>query len=1757
MPTGIGRGGGHQVGAGAVVDINRGIGFAGARDGGDCVGGAAARADVGAGAVLDGGDEWRIGSQVCVDHLGLHWAGVARGVDHLGGVGPASGVAVGVGDGPCGGTGSNVGVTDEGGAVVRVNRELLTCTQRCAECAADQTASAGVGGVPVGGCDAGAGVFGHRGELHHLCRRLRIDMECVGTAGGAGAAIGGGFGCDVVSAVCQRVGGDGPVAAAVGGGGAQHRAAVVERDRAACNGRAGEGRRGVVGAAVVGHGAVFGCRVVIGAGDDRGGGRRGAHGQAEWVTLAALVACGVRQGEGQGVRAFGQRADGCERAGGRVISGGREDAIHIQFGRTGQAVADVQARGGVVGDGLCAEEVLAAAEVVVVGGGCARRGGRNSVYLDGVRAAGGAGVAGGIGGRGLDAVGAIGKRAGRDGPAAAGVGRACTDHGGAVVQRDRTARFGGAAEGRRGVVGAAAFGDITYHRCLVVIGARDGWDTGSKGVNGEVERCALAAFVASGIAQRVGERMGAVGQRAGRREGAGRGVISGRCEHAIDVQLGRVGQAGADVQARRAVVGDGRQAGRVGEGARVVNVGAGRTRCGGRGGVDGDSVGAAGIADITGCIGGGGGEVISAFAQDAGGDGPLAIGIGRAGANDGAAVVQRDGAARFGGAAEGGRGVVGVAAVGHNAGRGRHVIGGVGDGRGTGRGGVDREIETAAGRTGVAGSVGGGGGDGVVACRQGAGRDGPVAAVVGRDAANHSGAVVQRDGAARFCRATESGRGVVGAAVVGQGVGHRCHVVVGADDERNVGRGGVDGRTAAALGAGVASGVNDVRGHRQGAAVGRLGEAGGDVAVGHIGVVQCDGARCSAIGDDDLIADVDGSCPADLYADVGARALGGVDGAVVVGVGGDDHSGCQAVIGHTGVDGQDTRGAAVGTVAADHSIGRGLNDGGFEGVAAIGQGLRGVVPRPVGTVGRGVAAVDDGIAAVDDLDFELFCGGVEACGQLATVDECGVVGDEVTGAHAGVGRNGGDGDRRDDVDDHGQIDQHLRASGAVVIDLVGVLNGIYTHDSDLALVVPLARQTGVADHAAQTGDAVVEQCVEVQCVGVGAVDHELHLACALGGAGCGHRAIGCLRSGRKAVIAHGGGVGTTEREHVVGRHRDGRSALQGEDFDFLNGFDRLVVGQHFEVERGVGREHKRVNACAADDEAAIHKRALQGVVTGRNRVVVGQGVQHATGVGQGICTARGVSGASHRAAQRDGLRLLAARVACGIDHFGGVSPAGGVIAWVGDDPGGTARGDGGVTDEVAIAVNGQLLPCAQHSAERAADQATAAGVVGGPVGVGGPAAAVLGHGRELHRLRGHGGVHGEVPGAAGAVGVARGVGGLGGDAVGTVSQGRGDEGPVAVGVGRRGTEHGAAVVERDGAVGLSLAGQGRRGVVGAAAAGDGALDGVDIVGHAVDRRDTRLGGVDSDGVGTAGIAGIACSIGGRGGDVVGTFCQRGRRREAPVTVGIGHHGTEHGGAVVERDGAARFCLAGEGGCGVVGAAARGDVAENKGYVILYAIDDRCVRGHGIDGEMQCWARVAFVAGSVREGVTQGVRTIGQRCGRRQRAGGRVVVGGRQHAVHIQLGRVGRVGANVQARCGVVGDRRAADSTLQVTGVVGVADRRRRGGRCKGVDHECERGTLAAFVASGVREGVGERVRAVTQWRGGREHAVDVAGIHLDAIDIQAGRGAFRHRANVQARCGVVRGQCGAGGVLQGADVVDVGGRRSGGVWGEGVNREAE
>ena len=339
------------------------------------------------------------------------------------------------------------------------------------------------------------------------------------------------------------------------------------------------------------------------------------------------------------------------------------------------------------------------------------------------------------------------------------------------------------------------------------------------------------------------------------------------------------------------------------------------------------------------------------------------------------------------------------------------------------------------------------------------------------------------------------------------------------------------------------------------------------------------------------------------------------------------------------------------------------------------------------------------------------------------------------------------------------------------------------------------------------------------------------------------------------------------------------------------------------------------------------------------------------------------------------MRLLAALVACVIDDLGGVIPVGGVIAWVGDDPGGTASGDGGVTDEIAIAVNGQLLPCAQHGAERAADQATAAGVVGGPVGVGGPAAAVLGHGRELHRLRGHGGVHGEVPGAAGAVGVARGVGGLGGDAVGTVSQGRGGEGPVAVGVGRGGAEHGAVVVQRDGAACLGRATECGRGVVGAAVVSDGALDRIDIVGHAGDRRDSWRGGVDGDGVGAAAVAGIACSIGGSGGDVVGIFCQRGRRREAPVAVGIGHHGTEHGGAVVERDGAARFCLAGEGGCGVVGAAARGDVAENKGHVILYAIDDRRVRGHGIDGEMQCGARIAFVAGSVREGVTQGVLTI--------------------------------------------------------------------------------------------------------------------------------------------------------------------------------------
>ena len=70
--------------------------------------------------------------------------------------------------------------------------------------------------------------------------------------------------------------------------------------------------------------------------------------------------------------------------------------------------------------------------------------------------------------------------------------------------------------------------------------------------------------------------------------------------------------------------------------------------------------------------------------------------------------------------------------------------------RGDRRRGVDGDVERARGRTGIAGDIGGGGGQAVAAVGKRGRRIGPVAAAIGSGAAEQRGAVIDLNNATRF-----------------------------------------------------------------------------------------------------------------------------------------------------------------------------------------------------------------------------------------------------------------------------------------------------------------------------------------------------------------------------------------------------------------------------------------------------------------------------------------------------------------------------------------------------------------------------------------------------------------------------------------------------------------------------------------------------------------------------------------------------------------------------------------------------------------------------------------------------------------------------------------------------------------------------------------------------------------------------------------------------------------------------------------------
>ena len=154
-----------------------------------------------------------------------------------------------------------------------------------------------------------------------------------------------------------------------------------------------------------------------------------------------------------------------------------------------------------------------------------------------------------------------------------------------------------------------------------------------------------------------------------------------------------------------------------------------------------------GRAGIAGHIGGRCRQAVGAVGERGRRIGPVAAAIGGGGSQQRDPVIDLDGGIGFRAAGER-QGIVIGDAVTRRAAVGRER----GNRRGDRGAGVDGDAERTRGRTGIAGHIGGGGGQAVGAVGERGRRIGPVAAAIGGGAAEQRGAVIDLDRGYRLPR---------------------------------------------------------------------------------------------------------------------------------------------------------------------------------------------------------------------------------------------------------------------------------------------------------------------------------------------------------------------------------------------------------------------------------------------------------------------------------------------------------------------------------------------------------------------------------------------------------------------------------------------------------------------------------------------------------------------------------------------------------------------------------------------------------------------------------------------------------------------------------------------------------------------------------------------------------------------------------------------------------------------------------------------
>ncbi len=1114
-------------------------------------------------------------------------------------------------------------------------------------------------------------------------------------------------------------------------------------------------------------------------------------------------------------------------------------------------------------------------------------------------------------------------------PASVLPGNHRTQYGITVVDRDRGARLGGTAQGRRGVVGQIAAGQragMPGH----IVGHLQIADRSHRRVHCNLKRRGTLADVPGLVGHGGAQAVAAFVQRI--RGVAPASVLAGNhgTQHRVAViDRDRGPRLGGTAQGRRGVVGQiaaGQRAGMPGHivgHLQIADRSHRRVHCNlKRRGT---------LADVPGLVGHGGAQVVVALVQGIRRETPASVLAGNHRTQYGITVVDRDRGARLGGTAQGRRGVVGQIAAGQRAGMPGHIVGHLQIADRSHRR-VHCNLKRRGTLADVPGLVGHGGAQAVAAFVQRIRGVAPASVLAGNHGTQHRVAVIDRDRGPRLGGTAQGRRGVVGQIAAGQRAGMPGHIVghlqIADRSHRRVH-------------------CNLKRRGTLADVPGLVGHGGAQVVVALVQGIRRETPASVLAGNHRTqygITVVD----RDRGARLGGTAQGrrGVVGQIAAG----QRAGMPGhIVGHLQIADRSHRRVHCnlkrrGTLADVPGL---VGHGGAQVVVALVQGIRRETPA---SVLAGNHRTQYGITVVDR-DRGARLGGTAqgrrgVVGQIAAGQRAGMPGHIV--GHLQIA------DRS-----HRRVHCNLKRRGTLA-DVPGLVG----HGGAQAVAAFVQRIRGVAPASVLAGNHGTQHRVAV-------IDRDRGPR--LGGTAQGRRGVvGQIAAGQRAgmpghIVGH---LQTADRSHdCVHRQIKRRGTLA--DIPGLVGHGGAqAVAAFVQRIRGVAPASVLAGNHGTQHRVAVIDRdrgpRLGGTAQGR-RGVVGQiaAGQRAGMPGHIVghlqtadrshdCIHRQLK---HRGALADVPRLIRHRgaqaVAAFIQCIRGVAPAS-VLA-----------GNHGTQHRVAV-VDRDRGPRLRRAAQgrRGVVGQIAAGQRAGMPG------HIVGHLQTADRS--HDCIHRQLKHRGALADVPRLIRHRGAQAVAAFIQCIRGVAPASVLAGNHGTQHRVAVVDRDRGPRLRRAAQGRRGIVGQIAAGQRAGVSGHVVGH-LRRTGRRRGGINCQLKRRGALADVPRLIRHRGAQAVAAFIQC-IRGVAPASVLAGNHGTQHRVAVVDRDRGPRLRRAAQGRRGIVGQIAAGQRAGVSGHVVGHLRRTGRRRG-GINCQLKHRRALADVPGLVGHRSAQAMRTF--------------------------------------------------------------------------------------------------------------------------------------------------------------------------------------